>query len=124
MHDVEQFYKDEPQTRGWEETVLSDEQIAEVIQPLLAFKAVVSECDRLIAKEQAEISWKAREPEIGEAHKAGENKGYSKGRREVVEFLNKHRRDEGGLELMVSWQGIVLHNDEWQAFLKEGGIEE
>lgn len=62
----------------WEETVMSDEQVIEIIHRCTG---AIKDARTEVNKAQAELTWKAREPEIEEARKAG--------RQEVVEFLVK-----------------------------------
>ena len=87
-------------------------------------KTTVYNCHNTVEErllEQAEISFKAgREAGYWE----GRELGLRDGRREVVEWMAKYHRDEGGLELMLSWHGLVIDDAEWQAFLKSKGIEE
>ena len=63
--------------------------------------------------EQAEITWKAREPEIAEARKDG--------MREVVEWIERFAlryHEAGGVK------GILLNGEEWREQLKKWGINE
>ncbi len=91
------------------------------------------------AHAQAEITWKAREPEIAEAHKAGKEEestqayhtglhdglydGILRGRKEVVEWLKKYTG--AGFVGYVSGdeKRIDIPKKEWQAKLKGWGIE-
>lgn len=71
---------------------------------------------RIICKEQAETSWKAREPEIQEAHKAG--------MKEVVEWIKANADlERGDRDVGLCFEDYLwfdYHN--WQAKLKEWGL--
>ncbi len=89
----------------WQDTVMSDEELA---------TAVWGEWNSQhwrVAHAQAEITWSAREPEIEEARKAGQQEG----RREVVEWVDSHKLFAGN---------ISIPKNVWQAKLKEWGIKE
>lgn len=45
--------------------------------------------------------------------------GWKAGIKEVVDWLKTKHRDEGGIELLLCWTGLVVEDAEWQTKLKE-----
>ena len=84
-------------------------------------------------EDQAEITWKAREPEIEEARKAGYSEGFELGVSNLIASLNEGK-EYGRKEVVecVHLGGTVSRDRKtlsisyplWQATLKEWGIEE
>lgn len=72
--------------------------------------SLIADVCRRPVEAQAEITWKAREPEIAEARKAGI--------KEVVEWINSHSFSAD------PWNYYEFSEKEWQAFLKKKGIDQ
>jgi len=90
-------------------------------------KTNIYNCHDLVderVRDQAEISFKAgwdaciqylkdtKPEEVEEAVNQIKEKSRQEGRREIVEWIEQHRR------------GAILYSDDWQAFKKERGLEE
>lgn len=39
--------------------------------------------------------------------------------KKVVEELRKWHREEGGVELLSNWKGILIYEQDWQSLLEE-----
>ena len=96
---------------SWQDTVMSDEQIREAKRFHSGFTSHIHVADVAIAEAQAKRTWKARDPEIKEVHKAGI--------KEVVEWrleLCPHKTNP--LEFRAKQYCELC----WQAKIKEWGL--
>lgn len=91
---------------NWNETVMGEEELCKVLGCAIGNKVVDKPCPfedkrtcsllasaKFTAQSQAEITWKAREPEIAEAHKAGRK-----------EAINQRDFAERVSDLLADWQ--------------------
>ncbi len=86
---------------------------AKIVRMILE-KFPATDPDTDIDWEIAEITWKARDPEIAEARKAG--------MREVVEwFFARSTAQETDFTPKII--AFTMNYEEWQAFLKAKGLE-
>lgn len=93
---------------NWQETVMSNKQIAELQAKYSEPSNESIGYERNIAKAQAKATWEARQPEVDEAEQ--------KGVKRVVDFFKARLGiTEGGL------LSTNIDYVEWQAFLK--GVE-
>ncbi|KKL23469.1 hypothetical protein LCGC14_2425030, partial [marine sediment metagenome] len=117
---------------NWKDTVIKDWKICEMIhgdRKWLAVTPWIVDKERKLLQAQVEITWKARNPEIKEAHKAGQeaekahwareierqvHDAYEGGIQKVMEFVDKH----------IAFGNIPASYKEWQAFKESKRIEE
>ncbi|KKM98738.1 hypothetical protein LCGC14_1154840 [marine sediment metagenome] len=118
------------EAKTWEDMVMSPEK-RRAINDEMPSDAKYGDVFEAIAKAQAEITWKARDPEIKEAFKAGQEAEKAHWAREIERQL--HDAYEGGLLEVVEWvkNNITIPYPvgsvgyiRWQAKLKEWGIED
>lgn len=104
---------------NWQDTILDSEQRFAIYKEYMRErpKGLEPECDfaylQKMLKAQAEITWKAREPELAEAHKVG--------RKEVMDWIQQNQILEE--ETLPQITGVhVISDVKWQAKLKEWEI--
>jgi len=85
-----------------EDRVMSDEQIEDIYAAEESIQTKVTDFMKATAEAQDEITWKAREPEIAEAHKAGIEK--------VVKWLRQYAIHGGGVSLRVVLFDMEAHS--------------
>jgi len=96
----------------WEDTVMNKAEITQSVADLL-LPAIISVI-KARCEAQAEITWHSRDGDIEEAEKRGAEK--------VVAWVNAHKSRRS--DFMTPGEFHFGVNDEdWQAFLKDLGIE-
>ena len=110
---------------NWKDTVIKDWKICEMIhgdRKWLAVTPWIVDKERKLLQAQVEITWKARNPEIKEAHKAGQEAEKAHWAREIERQV--HDAYEGGMKEVVEEIGIhnLYEKKNGHSFYHDGGI--
>ena len=91
------------------DTIMSDKEITRI--------RVITTQDEYLCEKQAEITWHARDVEVRDSFKAGQQEG----RKEVIDWINTNNIKLMEPARMGGYQNV--RKEKWQAKLKEWSIK-